>query len=101
MAATSHRRHRHHTPPLGEALVPLEPPHFPLRFQTGPSLDPPSWSPKTAMKQKAVWTVFQQTFGLSLSLISPPNLTSKVLRPRVRSRRDPLRVKQRGTTSSS
>ncbi|ONI21692.1 hypothetical protein PRUPE_2G081500 [Prunus persica] len=49
----------------------------------------------------AVLTDFYPTFGLSFSLISPSNLTSKVLRPRIRSRRDPLRVKQRGTTSSS
>ncbi|KAI5327311.1 hypothetical protein L3X38_026707 [Prunus dulcis] len=49
----------------------------------------------------AVWTDFCQTFGLSFSLISPPNWTSKVLRPRIRSRRDPLRVRQCGTTSSS
>ncbi|XP_034203571.1 uncharacterized protein LOC117618050 [Prunus dulcis] len=49
----------------------------------------------------AVLTDFHPTFGLSFSLISPPNWTSKVLRPRIRSRRDPLRVRQCGTTSSS
>ncbi|BBH01818.1 ZWICHEL kinesin-like calmodulin-binding protein, partial [Prunus dulcis] len=72
-AATSHRRH-HHTQPLG-APVPLEPPHFPLRFQTRPSLDPQSCCRKQP-RNEAVLTVFQQTFGLSFSLISPPNLTS-------------------------
>ncbi|CAL9016820.1 unnamed protein product, partial [Prunus brigantina] len=50
-AATSPSCHRHHRPPLGAAPVPLEPPHFSLRFPTGPSLDPLSWSPETAPKQ--------------------------------------------------
>ncbi|CAL8991068.1 unnamed protein product, partial [Prunus brigantina] len=45
---------------------------------------------------------FDRTLHLSFSLsIFPPIWTIKVLRPRIRSRRDPLRVKQRGTTSSS
>ncbi|BBN70338.1 ZWICHEL kinesin-like calmodulin-binding protein, partial [Prunus dulcis] len=39
----------------------------------------------------AVLTDFYPTFALSFSLISPPNLTSKVFRPRIHSRRDPLR----------
>ncbi|BBN68031.1 ZWICHEL kinesin-like calmodulin-binding protein, partial [Prunus dulcis] len=39
---------------------------------------------------------FLSNFRPSFSLISPPNWTSKVLRPRIRSRRDPLRVRQCG-----
>ncbi|KAI5322432.1 hypothetical protein L3X38_031504 [Prunus dulcis] len=49
-------------------------------------------------RNEAVLTFFQQTFGLSFSLISPPNLTSKVLRPRICNMHDPLRVRQCGTT---
>ncbi|BBN70468.1 ZWICHEL kinesin-like calmodulin-binding protein, partial [Prunus dulcis] len=94
---TLHRRHRHHTPPLGAAPVPLEPPHSLLSIPPYHHLDPPPWSPKQP-RNVAVWTDFYQTFSLSFSLIFPPNWTSKVLRPRIRSRRDPLRIRQCGTT---
>ncbi|BBH09263.1 ZWICHEL kinesin-like calmodulin-binding protein, partial [Prunus dulcis] len=90
-ATTSHHRHRHHTPPLGAAPVPLEPPHFLLSVPTHRHLDPPSWSPETATK-RSCFDSFHPTFGLSFSLISPPHLTSKVLRPRIHSRRDPLTI---------
>ncbi|BBH02665.1 ZWICHEL kinesin-like calmodulin-binding protein, partial [Prunus dulcis] len=96
--ATSRRRHRHHTPPLRAAPVPLEPPHFLL------SIPPTTTSIRRRGRRKqprnvAVLTDFYPTFGLSFSPISPPNLTSKVLRPRIRSRRDPLRVEFLGKCS--
>ncbi|BBH09874.1 ZWICHEL kinesin-like calmodulin-binding protein, partial [Prunus dulcis] len=75
--ATSRRRHRHHTPPLGAAPVPLGPPHFLL------SIPPTTTSIRHRGRRKqprnvAVLTDFYSTFGLSFSLISPPNWTSKI-----------------------
>ncbi|BBG94861.1 ZWICHEL kinesin-like calmodulin-binding protein, partial [Prunus dulcis] len=94
---TLHRRHRHHTPPLGAAPVRWNHhiPYFPFHPTTASIRRRVLWKQP---RKVAVWTDFCKTFGLSFSLFSPPNWTSKVLRPRIRSRRDPLRVRQCGTT---
>ncbi|CAL8148886.1 unnamed protein product [Prunus armeniaca] len=44
--------HRYHTPPFLAELVPLKPPHFPLRFLTSPSLDPHAWSPESMSRPR-------------------------------------------------
>ncbi|KAI5334231.1 hypothetical protein L3X38_024364 [Prunus dulcis] len=68
---TVHRRHRHHTPPLGTAPVPLEPPHSLLSIPPQRRLDPPPWSPESATKGfSRIWVSdsghFRSFFGVEI-----------------------------------
>ncbi|BBN68732.1 ZWICHEL kinesin-like calmodulin-binding protein, partial [Prunus dulcis] len=94
----SRLHHRHHTPPLGRHWFRWNhhTPYFPFHPTTASIRHRGRWNQP---RKVAVWTDFYQTFDPSFSLISPPNWTSKVLRPRIRSRRDPLRVEFLGKCS--